>query len=282
MSGQLNDFLQNNSPRPLVWIEPGGYATKAFAAGNAAWQAAPQLASSVLNQANAALKSQVLSLDITPALFLNAAFGEGDSALSRAEAVLSLDSAVERALQVAQAVAHSLANQVDLVLRLPSPATLLHRCGAPTDGVLEFDDLDDAAVALAGLVRQFADCKFSGLMLVTDVSADQCEDEFETFGAITATAKHYRWATFLRVDSNLDAATAAQAGVDCVLLPNAAPNAFANGWTIDDVRVGGGLSQAFWSGEDFSDASQSALLYGDAPVDITPEEVLQRCAQLPR
>lgn len=282
MSNCLGDLLQDKNTQPLIWIEPAGYAAKAFAGGNGDWQAEAQSASSVLSQANSALKSQVLSLDITPALFLGAAPGDADNALSCAEAILGSETAIQRALQTAQSVEHTLAGQVDLVLRLPSPAALLHRCGATVDTDLDFDDLDDTAVALAGLLRNFSDCKFAGLMLATDVSADQCDDEFETLGAIVATAKHYRWATFLRIDSNIDAATAAQADVDCVLLPNAAPKAFSDGWTVGDTRVGGGLSKAFWSGDNFDDVPKTALLYGDAPGDITPEKVLERCAQLPR
>ncbi len=280
MANRLADLLQNKQAAPLRWIEPNGYATQAFAGGKQDWQAQAQSCSSVLAQANSALKSQVLSLDIEPALFLDAPAADAKNALSIAETVLGSDGPANRALQVAKAVEQTLSNQIDLVLRLPSPAALLHRCGVAADAQIDFDDLDDAAVALAGLVRKFSECKISGLMLATDISAAGAEDEFDTLGAIVSTAKHYRWVTALRIDGAVDAATAAKSGVDFALFPNAGPGAFAQGWSQDSVRLGGGLSHAFWRGEDFAEIPDNALLYGDAPGDIAPEQVLERAARL--
>lgn len=281
MANHLTDYLQNTNTAPLIWIEPAGYATQAFAGGKPDWQAQAQSCSSVLAQANSALKSQVISVDVAPALFLDAAQAQDDdSALSVADNLLQSEAAIARAVQVSQAVAHTLAGQVDLVLRLPSPAALLHRCGAPVQAELDFDDLDDAAMVLAGLTRRFAECKFSGLMLASDINASQAEEEFDTLGAIFATAKHYRWATVLRVDAAMQAETAAQSKADIVLLPNVEPSSLGDDWTAGDSRVGGGLSQAFWQGQDFQSLPSQALPYGDAPADLAPEKVLARAAAL--
>lgn len=282
MSSRLAEYLRNENTSPLIWIEPADYATQAIAGGNNQWQAQAQTASSVLAQANSALQSHVLSLDVAPALFLDTEPPEPDNALAAVQDILSSQSAIQRAVEAAQAVEHTLAGQADLVLRLPSPAALLHRCGVPADGELDFDDLDDAAVALAGLVRQFSECKFAGLMLASDVGAEYAGDEFETFGAIVSTAKHYRWVSLLRVDGDIDRNTAAESQVDIILLPHVAPKEFTENWSVGDIRVGGGLSGAFWSGDDFSQLPAEALVYGDAPADISPEAVLERSAVLPR
>lgn len=280
MSSILEDLLQGKRSDPVRWIEPNGYATKAYAAGKQDWQAQPQSCASIMAQANSALKSHILSVDITPALFVDAPEPQADNALAIAETVLSSESAVERALQVAHAVEQTLGNQVELVLRLPSPAALLHRCGAEANGAIEFDDLDDAAITLAGLVRRFSECKFSALVLASDVGSEQAEDEFETLGAIISTAKHYRWLTGLRLEASVDVATLAQANVNFALLPNEGPDRYATLCEQGDLRLGGGVSKAFWQGEDFSNLPKDALFYGDAPGDIAPEKVLERLASI--
>lgn len=281
MTNHLADFLQNKNTAPLLWIEPAGYATQAIAGGKPDWQAQAQSCSSVLAQANSVLASQVISVDVLPALLHGAASPQDPAdALSIAENLLQDEGAIARALQVAQAVEHTLAGQVDLVLRLPSPAALLHRCGASAQAELEFDDMDDAAIALAGLARHFAERKFSALMLASDISADQAEAEFDTLGAIFATAGHYRWATALRVEAAMPAQIAAQSGADIVLLPNADPNSIGDAWTAGDSRVGGGLSQAYWQGQDFASLPAQALPYGDAPAEVAPETVLARAQAL--
>lgn len=276
----LEDLLQGKKADPVRWIEPNGYATQAYAGGNENWQSQAQSCSSIMAQANSVLKSQILSVDVTPALFADAPEPQAYNALAIAETLLSSESRVDRALQVANAMEQTLGNQVDLVLRLPSPAALLHRCGAPANSLLEYDDLDDAAVILAGLVRRFSECKFSALMLASDVGKDQVEDELDTLGAIVSTAKHYRWLTVLRLEEPVDEAILEQLNVDLALLPNVEPGHFSALCDQAGLRLGGGLSKEFWQGDDFSNVPKDALFYGDAPGDITPEKVLERLVKI--
>ncbi|MDN5937946.1 MAG: hypothetical protein L0H83_04730, partial [Salinisphaera sp.] len=204
MSKYLQPLLESGSG-PVCWIEPNGYATRAYAGGNPDWATQAQPVASTLAQANGALNSQVLSIDLAPLLFGQDA--EGDDPLDRVEQLLGSDRAGQRALPIVQAVEHTLADRVDLMLRLPSPAALLHHCGA--EGALSFDDLDDAAAALAAVIREFSASRVAGLVLATDVDDDGGGDEMQVLAPGLGVARHYRWLTALRVDGRLSAQAAA-------------------------------------------------------------------------
>ncbi|MES1943659.1 hypothetical protein PC39_06079 [Salinisphaera sp. PC39] len=264
----------------MRWIEPDGYATRAFAGGDPAWMAEPQTAVSTLAQANSALGSRVLSVDMLPA-FLAAAAVEAGDPLDVADAVLSDEAGLANAQAVAKAAEHTLAGQVELVLRLPSPYALLRRFAE--NGVFSpsFDDLDDAAMLLANAVRGFADFNFAGLLLATDVDEDHAEDEFAALDSVLGTVRHYRWLSLLRLDGDLDPSSSAAADVDVILLPHRRPAVFHEDCGLEGRRVGGGLSAEFWEGADFGTVSPDTLYYGDAPADIEPEAVLARVRTLP-
>lgn len=280
MTSMLKEWLQN-AGGALRWIEPDGYATRAYAGGDGNWMVEPQSAASTLAQANGALGSQVLSVDVMPALLGGAAPESSDSPVAAAEAALDDAEAAERGRGVARAVEHTLGGQVDLVLRLPSPHAMLSQFSGGAAFDPSFDDLDDAAMLLANVVREFADYGFAGLMLASDVGADLAADEFEATDSVLGTVRHYRWSTFLRVDNGLEPAAAVDADFDAVLLPHRRPSALADAPGADGCRLGGGLSAEFWAGEDFSSAPAGLLYYGDAPGDVEPEKLLERVRTLP-
>lgn len=276
MSKYLRPLLESGAGT-VRWIEPNGYATRAYAGGNAGWAAEAQTCAATLAQANSVLKSQVLGVDLAPALFAGAAAPAGEP-LDYVEQTLDAQAGRERALQVVKAVEHSLADRVDLMLQLPSPAALLRRGGAA--GGLSLDDLDDSAAALANFVRSFSECRVVGLMLNTDADEDGGADEMDVLGPILGAARHYRWLAALRIDGGLAVETAAGSGVDLLLLPKAAPSDFASGWALGDCRLGGGLSGSFWQGENFPAVTEGALHYGDAPAEVAPEQILARLRDL--
>lgn len=280
MNRTLKDWLQD-AEGVLRWIEPNGYATRAYAGGDPAWMAEPQTAAATLAQANMALGSQVITLDMMPALLGGAEpAGDPEAPLAAAENALEAAAAVERARGVAKAAEHTLGSRVELVLRLPSPSALLRLFGADPAAELPFDDLDDAAMLLANLVRKFSDYGFAGLMLATDTATDE---EFEAMDSVLSTIRHYRWLSLLRMDGAVETEAAAGADVDVVLLPDCPPSRFASegDWRSSGRRVGGGLSAEFWAGEGFGSAQAGALYYGDAPGGTEPETILERVRTLP-
>lgn len=279
VTGALKHWVDNRDTA-LRWIEPDGYATRAFAGGDPAWMAEPQTAVSTLAQANSALGSRVLSLDVMPAI-LAAVSAEAGDPLDVADAVLADEAGLANAQAVAKAAEHTLGGQVDLVLRLPSPHALLRRFAENGAFSPSFDDLDDAAMLLANAARGFADFGFAGLLLVTDVDRGRAEDEFAALDSVLGTVRHYRWLSLLRLDGDLDPAAAGAADVDVILLPHRRPAVFHDDCGLEGRRVGGGLSVEFWNGEDFGPVPPDTLYYGDAPADIEPEAVLARVRTLP-
>lgn len=275
MSNNLRRLVESGAG-PVRWIEPNGYATRAYAGGNPGWFATAQSAAATLAQANSALRSQVLSIDVAQALFAQTD-EPGSDALDHLEDVLGNDGNRQRAVAVARAVEQTLGGRVELMLQLPSPAAQLRRAGAQTFG---FDELDDVAAALTGVIRAFSEVKVAGLLLATDVDEAEGEDEMEVLGPIMSMAAHYRWLTALRIDGDLPPSRAAAAGFNVILLPNYLPADFAGDWTVGNARLGGGLAPAFWSGEGEVGDDPDALYYGDAPGAIAPESILARVAQL--
>lgn len=280
----MGDVLQGwlaASEADLRWIEPGGYATRSYAGGDAGWMAEPQKAASVLGQANAALQSQILSVDILPALADSGLIADADDPLAAAENTLESEPATDNVRAVVQAVTRTLAAQVGVVLRLPSPLTLLQTCGATSENPPSADDLDDAADLLTGMIRQLSDFDLAGLMLATAADGEQAGDDCDSAASILAAARHYRWPAVLRLDGNATPASVADADIDAVLLSRSAPADLAAGLSEHGGHVGGGLGPAFWNGEDFPAMPAGTLYYGDAPGDVEPEQILERLRTLP-
>ncbi|MEM8785357.1 MAG: hypothetical protein AAGF19_05850 [Pseudomonadota bacterium] len=276
MSKRLPTWLETRDA-PLFWIEPGGYGLTAYAGGNADWMGDPQSAASIFGQVNSVLKSSILSIDGLPALRGGAPLeADADKAVSLAQDLLQDEAGKSRLKDVIGAVGHGIAGRAGLALALPSPAKLLTLCGAPAGcGDIEFDDLDDIAVALTGVARSVSETGIEALLVTFGEGAAVSDDEVEALESLTATASHYRWATAARLDGE-PAGPILSSAFDIVLCPDCPPSHFSSDWTVEDKPLGGGLAKAFWEGEDFAALSGPALIYGEAPDWLAPEAVLAR------
>ena len=254
----------------VLWLEYDDYAGRVFAGAPADWLGQAVRFANTLGQARKVVRTHVLTVDLTASGLARAA-AEGAPA-ERATQALADAAARAFGAEVVDALAHKFAGDTDLVLKVASPRDLLRRCGATEEP--SFDELDDLATALAGIVRSLADKPIAGLLVARTSAAPWTADEADAYEPLFSAAHHYGWVTAMAVDATLLAEDFA--GVD-ILLCAEADLAAAKG----SRRLGGGLSSAYWSGTSAAALPPGALAYGVIPVDGEPEHIVERCAQLP-
>lgn len=279
MSKILEQWIEAHDSS-IRWIEPAAYAAQVVADGDETWPCRPQSAASVLARASGALKSQVASLDILPALTIGMPDPDPDDPIGAAENALDGAAALDNARAVVRAVTGTLAGRFDVMLRLPSPLALLRRFGLPAGAVPTLDSLDDAAVALAGVVRTLAEFDLSGVVLATPADVALAADECESLASIVGSVHHQRRIVALRLEATATVEDFADAGADVMLCPNLTPAALAAAAGQPGIRIGGGLGAAFWAGEDFPASARGLLYYGDTPEGMAPERILARIDSL--
>lgn len=248
----------------LLWLEYEDYARKVFAGGGADWYGdAPRYAGTLI-QAQGALGSGVLTVDIV-APFLGTSPGDAAGVVE----ALGAPAPNDFVDQVLNALLHRFGGQLDLVLGVRAAADLLGGAEA------SFDDLDDVSAALTALVRRHADKPLSGLLLKRRGAAQLSADEVDAYEPLFGAARHYQWTTALSfVDCADGAFDAGGLDADLVLLPSASLAALDA--AASAPRIGGGLNVAFWRGEAPLDPATAGghLLYGAIPADAQPETVL--------
>lgn len=276
-AGILKSWLAG-SGRGVLWLEYDDYAGKVFAGAPADWLADSVRFANTLAQARKVVPTQVLTIDLTAPCLARArgnAGGPSDLALR------AIDDPKARAfvIEVVEALAHKFANEADLVLRLASPRDFLRALGAETEP--SFDELDDVASAMAGLVRMLAEKPVAGLLVSRIGDLPWSADEGEACDPLFSAAHHYGWTTSLALEPALMlAAGHGYPEVDILLCSELGPDQLTvrnGGW-----HVGGGVGRAYWTGD--SSASMpvtGGLLYGIVPATGEPEAIIARCSKLP-
>ncbi|RLA40751.1 MAG: hypothetical protein DRQ64_03950 [Gammaproteobacteria bacterium] len=272
MAGLIKNHLEGGTM--LRWLAFEDYARTVFANNHPAWHSEPMRYAAGLADANKVLGSQVVSFDFGAVFATHANLAADSEGVDRITALL--DDAALKAFcaDAIGAMAHQLSAKVDVVLQLPSPSALLITLGEDADNI-DFDMLDDAATALAELLRGFAELPISGLVLAFTENGVDLGDEGEACEVLQGLAGHYDWLFALRLESAELAAGLEDLDADIRLLP--ALNVAELG--EQDGPTGGGLNSDFWNGGALSSAD-SVLLYGDVPADLDPKVIVERVASL--
>lgn len=271
-AGTLKRWLGSASDA-VRWVEYDAYAGRVFAGDPADWLVQPVRYANTLAQARKVVVTDVLTIDLTaPCL---ARLPTDGSAAERAAQALADSSARAFGAEVLDALAHKFAADTDLALRIASPRDLLQRCGV--DGEPSFDDLDDIASALAGLLRALSDRPVAALLVARSGDAPWSPDEADACEPLFSTARHYGWTTALSVDASLLDAADAFSGIDLLLCADAQGAALASGRV---PRIGGGLPDTWWRGDAPLALPAGALAYGVIPIDVAPEHIVERCGRL--
>ncbi len=273
MAAWVKTWLAGESQQ-LRWLAFEDYARQVFANNHPAWHIEPMRYAAGLADANKVLGSQVVSFDFGAVFATHVKLAAEYEGVERITALL--DDAALKAFcaDAIGAMAHQLSAKVDVVLQLPSPSALLIYLGEDAANI-DFDMLDDAATALAELLRGFAELAIAGLVIAFTDNAVDLGDEGEACEVLQGLAGHYDWFFALRLESAELSEGLEDLEADIRLLP-----------TIDAVELdaqngstGGGLNSAFWNGNGLPSVERICL-YGDVPLDLDPKVVLERVAAL--
>ncbi|HMM77085.1 MAG TPA: hypothetical protein PJ986_15345 [Gammaproteobacteria bacterium] len=268
----LKRWLAGARPGAL-WVEYDDYAGRVFAGAPADWLSQAVRYANTLGQARKIVRTDVLTIDLTaPCLARAPAAG---SPAERARAALEDAGARAFGTEVLDALAHKFAGDTDLALKIASPRDLLRRCGE--QGEPSFDDLDELATALAGLLRALADKPVAALLVAREDAQAWTADEAEACEPLFSAAHHYGWATALGVGAALLEGGEEFSGVDLLLCAEAPAGRLA---ARERPRVGGGLPEAYWRGDAAPALPAGTLAYGVIPADAEPERIVARCAAL--
>ena len=272
MAGLVKAWLAGESQQ-LRWLTFEDYARTVFANNHPAWHSEPMRYAAGLADANKVLGSQVVSFDFGAVFATHAGLAAHSEGVERIVALLN-DAALKAfCADAIAAIAHQLSARVDVVLQLPSPSYLLVMLGEEAANI-DFDMLDDAATALAELLRGFAELPIAGLVLAfTDNGVDP-GDEAEACEVLQGLAGHYDWLFALRLECGDLAAGFDELTADIRLIPTL-------GVSEPDDYLGGGLNDDFWTGTALPPTTR-ACLYGDVPADLDPKLIVERVNSLPK
>ncbi len=178
--------------------------------------------------------------------------------------------------EVVEAVLAHLRGQAPLVLAMPSPRHWLHhanRMSGCTDVAPDGDDVSDAAMYLADLLRAVSVFPVSGLLL------EEARDDV-TFGpvdparyqSVVNVVRHYRWSVALRLPGEVTLPVDALADFDAVISP-VMPQ-------VGSVAVGRDISAAFTRGDSVASLGDRQFHFAQLEASLRPESVLETLARL--
>ena len=274
-TGNLREWLDGDRER-LVWLEFDDYAHRVFANASPDWLSVANVFVSGVGQAFGVVPSEVLSIDILPP-YRAASEELCGGAPEIIQAMLGSAVAQQFVGEVIDAFAHRFGDNVDLVLKIPSPGQLLRDVGLASSP--SFDELDDIGIALSDVLRKFSEKPIAGVLIAT--TQPITEEEAEALESVVGAARHYGWQVSMSFDG-LGTLPLGLADIrfDLLLLPEAS-SADITADSSPSIPLGGGLGNTYWQpGVPPEPAARRALLYGTIPADSEPEVIVERVRDL--
>tara|TARA_R110001592_G_scaffold363371_1_gene685438 strand:+ start:38771 stop:39610 length:840 start_codon:yes stop_codon:yes gene_type:complete len=275
VAGLVKAWLEGNS-RQLVWLAFEDYARTVFGNNHAAWYTEPMRHVAGLVDANKVLGSQVVGFDFGAVFAAHAGLAADSEGAQRISALLDDASVSTFCAKAIAAMTHQVDATCDVVLQLPSPSRLLLILGEDPSNI-NFDMLDDAASALAELLRDYAGAPVAGLVLAFIDNGIDPGDEAEACEVLQGVAAHYDWFFSLRMETT----DLAEGLADLTARLHLFPTIEAEKPDDAGTRIGGGLNRHFWV-DGVLPASSGCCLYGDVPIDLAPKLIAERAASLRR
>lgn len=275
MSHKINQW-KSGERQSLLWIDYEHYAWRVFANQAEDWHSNVIKHSGTLSQALGVIKTDVLAVDVFAPYLEQLQQNEAAPHEALLTAFEDNEIAFQFIADVLDALAHSVGEKVDLVLKVPALSDIWRACSAPDDKAEDFDALDDLANALVSLLRQLSTKPIKGLLLVSGQNS-LSEDEDEACEPVWETAKYYGWATALSL-SGQPADETPDTQADLFLYPQATVTALNQ---ANNNNFGGGLVTEFWTASSPSEFTEKPkVLYGVIPADANPETVIEKITTL--
>lgn len=263
--------------RARIWLDHTHYSTRLLVAPGASPWDSPAVFMAYLNQSQALLKSDVVTIDVgdlyrgcldqDPAVRLSMV-GKRRPA-GALKALLDAFAPRELLAEVLVAATARFGGAMPVVLRLPSPRAFVafaRRMAEGDDLAFDADTVESAAVYMADYLRYFASLQPDGLLLAehpADLPASAAE--IELYGPVLNLAEHYRWGLGLHLG---DGAEDPSAGVKGVGFAIAGAASGAMGIDVSaDLRAP-------------SETAPGRFLFATLPGDAEPEQVLTSLARL--
>ncbi|MGK2914799.1 MAG: hypothetical protein ACSLE5_10180 [Porticoccaceae bacterium] len=274
MAGRVRAWLGGGGQ--LRWLAFDDYARQVFARDNPGWFREPLRHVNGLADANKVLGSEVIEFNLGALCAVRRDLAIAATGSGRVNAVLGDAGVRAFCAEALAALVHGQAARADIMLALPSPASLLVALGEDA-GTIDFDMLDDVATLLVGVMREHADAGLDGLVLTfTDTGVDAA-DELEASEAIKNAAAHYGWVFAARAASVELALNYQSVAPDLWLVPGQPVPRQLEGL----AGFCSGLDVGFWRDGELATTGAGACLYGEVPADLDPKIIVQRISALP-
>lgn len=275
MTGRVRAWLGGGGR--LRWLAFDDYARQVFARGNPGWFREPLRHVNGLADANKVLGSEVIEFNLGALCAARRDLAIAATGSGRVSAVLGDAGVRAFCAEALAALVHGQAARADIMLALPSPATLLVALGEESE-LIDFDMLDDVATLLVGVMREHADAGIDGLVLTFADTGVDTGDELEASEAIKNAAAHYGWVFAARAASVELALNYQSLAPDLWLVPDHSTDSFAEKAASP---VASGLDASFWRDGELATTGAGACLYGEVPADLDPKIIVQRIGALP-
>jgi hypothetical protein len=227
---QLPDETGKGSIR--VWLKSSAYTKRVLlGAGSDPWASGAQYLA-YFSQAQGLLKPDVAVLEVGELYdawnaahegALAAAMGNRRKPATALRKLLEPEAPRQVLAEVVEAVLAHLRGQTPLVLAVPSPRRWMNHANHLTgrdDIEVTGDDVEDATMYMADLIRTVSAHPVSGLLLEEGSDdADFSVDDLTRYQSIVNVVRHYRWSVALRLPGGATPGIEALAEFDAVISP---------------------------------------------------------------
>lgn len=289
MSQSLADTLPDGTDKAglTLWLKSSGYARRLLLgpAGDP-WQSAAQYLA-FFTQAQGLLRPDVAVVEVAE-LYQSWVGRHPDLATEMAakrrtslplRKLLEAEGPRKLLAEVLEAVDGSLRGRVPMVLALPAPRAFLrlanHWIGRG-DAEVQPDDVEDAAMYMADLLRAVSTLPVGGVLLEDGpAEAATNAEDVAGYSALMNVARHYRWPLVLRLTGTPDAAAlaAAAAGADAVIAGIGAES-------LAGKAVGVDAGAALWEQGALPAPDPWRFAFVEIPPEMKPEAVLDGLGRL--
>lgn len=268
-----------------IWLKAAAYTQRLLlGAATDPWHSGAQYLA-YFSQAHALLKPDVAVLEVGDLYDgwnaahpgeLAAALGNRRKPVTALRKLLEPEAPRQTLAEVVEAVVANLRGQTPLVLSVPSPRRwmkLANVLTGRTDIEVTGDDVEDATMYLADLIRSVSAHPISGLLLEEGRDAANFDaDDLTRYTAIVNVVRHYRWSLAVRLPGHAKPAPEALSDFDAVISPDLDQ--------AGSAALGRDVSAGFAQGGTAAAVTGRQFYFAEIEPGARPESVLDALTRL--